>query len=531
MFKSRKVASILVILALCLCSSAMAGKLELLSQEGDITYYKTADGQILARHLAIGVLGSAPDYDWWYGCSPTSVGMIMGFYDRNGYGGHCYTNLLPGATAELSNYGNSSALANGMIASTQHINDYWPNPDVGSHTPNCLADFMGTSQNHGSPEPCGYPGLGGTWFWNWTDGHPLTPADAVALGVQTCDGMYGVYEFLTYRGYNYAALYSQYIYGYNGNTLGFSLAQYQAEIDGGRPMVIQVSGHSMFGYGYSGSTVYVHDTWTEGAHTFDWATNYSGLTHYGVMPLTVSGGESCSIWSYCYQDTNYPVTQLQLNIEGNIIRGQAVAPGYSGFPAPITGYIYGGKALFAINYLGDGMRFYQVSMLTGAGTTWGIYNSGAYYDSPHSAQIVGCGVSFEDSEPKTGAPDEASIASAGGDIDPRILSWASCYVGSDFPAEHLEVDINGSIIRGQCTYYNPAAPMTGYIHAGRAFFAIGYTNDNLRFYEVSMATGVGTGWAILGTTSNYYSTRHNVTVSPCPPAAAQNPNGRSGDQD
>jgi hypothetical protein len=137
-------------------------------------------------------------------------------------------------------------------------------------------------------------------------------------------------------------------------------------------------------------------------------------------------------------------------------------------------------------------------------------NSGVYYDSPYSAQIVGCGFSFEDSEPKTGAPDEASIASAGGDIDPSTLSSPSCYVGSDFPAEHLEVDINGSIIRGQCTYYTPAAPMTGYIHAGRAFFAIGYTSDNLRFYDVSMTTGAGTGWAILGTNSAYYRTRHKV---------------------
>ena len=26
-------------------------------------------------------LPNAPDYEWWYGCSPTSAGMMMGFYD------------------------------------------------------------------------------------------------------------------------------------------------------------------------------------------------------------------------------------------------------------------------------------------------------------------------------------------------------------------------------------------------------------------------------------------------------------------
>ena len=31
-------------------------------------------------------LSNTCDYDWWYGCSPTAAGMIMGHYDRNGYG-------------------------------------------------------------------------------------------------------------------------------------------------------------------------------------------------------------------------------------------------------------------------------------------------------------------------------------------------------------------------------------------------------------------------------------------------------------
>ena len=37
-----------------------------------------------------------PAYDWWYGCSPTSAGMMMGYYDRNGYGGLSYANLVRG---------------------------------------------------------------------------------------------------------------------------------------------------------------------------------------------------------------------------------------------------------------------------------------------------------------------------------------------------------------------------------------------------------------------------------------------------
>ena len=45
-----------------------------------------------------------PAYDWWYGCSPTSAGMMMGYYDIHGYAGQSYANLVPGGTAENSTF-------------------------------------------------------------------------------------------------------------------------------------------------------------------------------------------------------------------------------------------------------------------------------------------------------------------------------------------------------------------------------------------------------------------------------------------
>ena len=41
-----------------------------------------------------------PSYVWWYGCAPTSAGMMMGYYDQKGYGGLSYGNLVSGGTAE-----------------------------------------------------------------------------------------------------------------------------------------------------------------------------------------------------------------------------------------------------------------------------------------------------------------------------------------------------------------------------------------------------------------------------------------------
>ncbi|MBL7148763.1 MAG: chitobiase/beta-hexosaminidase C-terminal domain-containing protein, partial [Candidatus Cloacimonetes bacterium] len=74
----------------------------------------------------------------------------------------------------------------------------------------------------------------------------------------------------------------------NGNTIGFTYDQFKAEIDSGRPVLIQVEGHTMLGYGYddSSSLVYIHDTWDYSNHTMTWGgVYYNGSTplqHYGV---------------------------------------------------------------------------------------------------------------------------------------------------------------------------------------------------------------------------------------------------------
>ncbi|MDY7002187.1 MAG: hypothetical protein SVS15_10460, partial [Thermodesulfobacteriota bacterium] len=60
---------------------------------------------LLVAHQQGAVTLNGPDYDWWHGCSPTSAGMMMGYYDREGYGGLSYNNLVPGVTAESSTYG------------------------------------------------------------------------------------------------------------------------------------------------------------------------------------------------------------------------------------------------------------------------------------------------------------------------------------------------------------------------------------------------------------------------------------------
>ena len=290
-------------------SSALA--LELLYEKpgGLVSYFRAADGRVLVRARQGGSLSGVTDYEWWYGCSPTSTGMLLGYYDRRGYSGLQYPDLVPGVTAELSNYGNPSAEVNEIIASPGHIAAFYvaygnsgDDPAPGSHTSgsfDCLADFMGTNQDSASNTD------GSTTFWFYEDGAAMTPAGIEGLSdpdinyIET-DGMYGIKEYLEYRGYSYTALKTQKKYGLDSSnpTAGFTYDDFKAEIDAGRPVLVHIEGHSMLGWGYSDSptpeTIFVRDTWNESdTHTMTWDGVYPatlGTPIFFLTTLTPSGG-------------------------------------------------------------------------------------------------------------------------------------------------------------------------------------------------------------------------------------------------
>lgn len=272
--------------------------------KADIT--STSIGE-LETHIQIGTLSNAPDYDWWYGCSPTSAGMMMGYYDLNGYNGLYYTNLVAGGVAESSTFGAGPYYANDTIASTGHIAAFYnegtdvrhPDPHDGPYMDegddltrdpsafDCLADFMGTSQD--SVDNVN----GGTTFYTYPTGARFYESDAEFWGVTNESGMYGIGEYISFAGYSTTTLYNQSTDNL-GRTYGFSFADYMNEIDNGRVVMIHVEGHSMFGYGYDNSgvddIVYLHDTWSLGQKSMTWGGSYSGLSMWGVTVLELAGG-------------------------------------------------------------------------------------------------------------------------------------------------------------------------------------------------------------------------------------------------
>jgi len=60
--------------------------------------------------------------------------------------------------------------------------------------------------------------------------------------------------------------------------------QFKAEIDAGRPVLLNLAGHSTVGVGYAdaSSTVSIHDTWDYNTHTMLWGSSYAGMTLQSV---------------------------------------------------------------------------------------------------------------------------------------------------------------------------------------------------------------------------------------------------------
>lgn len=242
-----------------------------------------------------------------------------GVYDIHVYGGLSYSNLVPG-DAPFSTVHNDplwNAQVKSVIASQGYVNDYYSGDnncgstfagvygdDVASlHAANCLADYMGSGQDWAAPAEKTNPD-GSTWIYYLPSGDKYYAKNAVADNLmvlrngvyESKDGMLGMDLYFRSRGYGTGNIaddmnfYTQLIYSTSA-PLGCTFAQYKKMIDDGLVVMIQVAGHSLFGYGYTDDgKIIFDDTWGDYDLTMDWGGSYDGRTQWGITVFDPTGG-------------------------------------------------------------------------------------------------------------------------------------------------------------------------------------------------------------------------------------------------
>lgn len=255
-----------------------------------------------------GTIANFPAYTWVFGCSAVSGAMIAAYYDRGSYP-NMYSGPTNGGVMPLNNAswptwsdGFETYPNNPLIAS--HINvdgrttkgsidDYWVTYGSSTQDPyitgawsqhawsDSIGDYMKTSQS-------AYENTdGSTTFFNYTAIPDKLYCDVIVENGITKDGTVGRRLFYQARGFTVTDCYNQRT---DNNGGGFTLANYKAEIDAGHPVLLNLAGHSVVGFGYSGSTVYIRDTWDTATHEFPWGGNYSGMKLLSVSIVKLAAG-------------------------------------------------------------------------------------------------------------------------------------------------------------------------------------------------------------------------------------------------
>jgi hypothetical protein len=247
------------------------------------------------------ILPNFPSFSWVFGCSAVSGAMIAAYYDRGAFP-NIYTGPTNGSVMPITDtswptwsdgfetYPNNPLIAShdGVDGRAERgsIDDYWVKYLSTTNDPyitggwaqhawgTAIGDYMKTSQ---SAAPYNNTD-GSTTFYTWNNSsEKLTCVDMEGLGIDIRDGTYGRRLFYEARGYTVSDCYNQKT---DNNSGGFTLVNFQAEIDAGYAVLLNLAGHSIVGYGYDGSTIYIRDTWDNNpdhTYTMPWGGSYQEM--------------------------------------------------------------------------------------------------------------------------------------------------------------------------------------------------------------------------------------------------------------
>lgn len=270
------------------------------------------------------ILKNFPAYDWEYGCVGTAAGMIMGYFDANGFP-DLYTGTINGGVAPASSSGNNIyalwASRKNIDGKTGygHVDDYWTSYESEAtdpwhargyeHEPDCIGDFMGSSQNKWTNMNDECDGNKDAWTFNYFDpsgARRVNYRPGPEAGLPCRDIQSGLRDYAAYCGYA-ADSFSQLADVWHDTPAGtgFTFEDLRAEIDAGYPVMLylQTPGytnstgfnpgiHAVVAAGYSvnSGTTNVILRWGWSALTNQWSTReWTTNCYYTTYNLYLRG--------------------------------------------------------------------------------------------------------------------------------------------------------------------------------------------------------------------------------------------------
>jgi hypothetical protein len=267
-------------------------------------------------------LTDVPDYQWNWGCFGTASGNLAGYWDRHGMT-NLYAGSIGGGMAPLDSLGGNTGIQS-LWASTGHLQDYYtsyeysgPDPFTSpprlEHSPDCIGDFIGLSQNKWTNlnnECRGNIDAYSFVFWDKSGARRVNHYTTNG-GVYIPDIGSGFKEWARYRGYD-ADVFTQ-LADFNPERTnpanGFTYEDVKAEIDAGYPVLCflqpngqyssprgnvpngnpPIHGVMIFGYFSDSSSgvekgIIIRTSWATG-DTLQKYTSWTGADWLGLFPV------------------------------------------------------------------------------------------------------------------------------------------------------------------------------------------------------------------------------------------------------
>lgn len=247
---------------------------------------------------------TVPTANYGPGCVASSIGMLLGYYDKYGYCGFDVSDLIQGEI-ELESRNKADALLNTFIATPGYTTRFigqsesaerpytlTEQNELNTAAWDSLADWLGTGQKWRGNEDCATAYYYGS-LDDVMESQDTYSVSGTALPVKFADFKYGLNLFVESVNYKLDGELTRTVKADTAANGTFSFADYTAEIDAGRGVLISLAapgnlGHMVLGYGYNEATgEIIFDDTTESGRRMVWNGTYQYAGHeYRIQSIT-----------------------------------------------------------------------------------------------------------------------------------------------------------------------------------------------------------------------------------------------------